>query len=147
MFNKILRQERKNLNLTQEQLSKKINTSRQNITNWETGYSIPSIELLTKLADFFECSTDYLLGKSSYKNIGDEFDNNTNLISLRNDTKVLDNISGELKLEETSAEKLLSELKQMGLLNDNEELTDEKLNIILDFIRNNKDMLKILLNK
>ena len=147
MFNEVFKKERKRLGLTQQQIAKKLNISRSNVANWESGSNTASPEMILKCSELFNCTTDYLYGKTEHRNIYEELDKNANLISLQNDTKVLDNISNEFELEETSAEKLLSELKKMGLLNDNEELTDEKLNIILDFIRNNKEMLKILLNK
>ena len=67
MLKDVIRNERKKLGLTQEKLAKLLNTTRQNVSNWETGYNIPSIELLIKLADFFEVSTDYLLGRTIYK--------------------------------------------------------------------------------
>ena len=57
---KILRKAR---NLTQEELAKRITTSRSNIANYENYLNFPSVEILIKLADFFNCSTDYLLGR------------------------------------------------------------------------------------
>lgn len=68
MFKDKIKSERKKLGLTQGQLAKKLETSRQNITNWEAGYNIPSVDLVNKLSDFFGCSTDYLLGKTECRN-------------------------------------------------------------------------------
>lgn len=58
------RAERKKLNLTQEQLSKKLNTSRSNIANWENGQNNPSLDMLFKCSELFGCTVDYLAGYS-----------------------------------------------------------------------------------
>ena len=50
--------------LEQQDLAKIIQIGKGSISNWETGRTEPSIEYLLKLADFFEVSIDYLLGRS-----------------------------------------------------------------------------------
>jgi len=47
---------------------KRLDVSEAAVRMWETNKTIPSIETLLKLADIFNCSTDYLLGKSEYRN-------------------------------------------------------------------------------
>ena len=54
-----LREER---NLTQNDIARAIDTSRTNIGRWEKGLNEPAASYLIKLAEFFEVSTDYLLG-------------------------------------------------------------------------------------
>ena len=44
--NNVFVNERKRLGLTQEQLAKKLNTSRSNVANWENGQNMPSVDLL-----------------------------------------------------------------------------------------------------
>ena len=56
---KELRQEK---GLGQKELAKVINTSKQNISRWEKGYFEPDQEITVRLAQFFDVSTDYLLG-------------------------------------------------------------------------------------
>ncbi|MBY5056769.1 MULTISPECIES: helix-turn-helix domain-containing protein [Streptococcus] len=53
--------------LTQKELAKIIETSQQNIGFYETGERKPKNETLTKLAVFFNVSTDYLLGTTDKK--------------------------------------------------------------------------------
>ena len=48
---------------TQKELAEGIQTTADSIYSWEKGRSEPSIETLAKLADFFECSIDYLMGR------------------------------------------------------------------------------------
>lgn len=67
-FGTNLKKIRQDNNLTQEELAKKINTSRSNIANYENDKNMPSIDVLEKLSKVFNCSIDYLLGKSNVKN-------------------------------------------------------------------------------
>lgn len=67
-FGNNLKKYRQENGLTQEELAKKINTSRSNIANYENGKNMPSIDTLEKLSKVFNCSIEYLLGKSDKKN-------------------------------------------------------------------------------
>lgn len=49
-------------NLTQEELAKKINTSRSNIANYENDKNMPSVDILEKLSKELHCRADYLMG-------------------------------------------------------------------------------------
>lgn len=55
---------RKKENLTQKQLAKKIGVSQRMIGYYESEERFPPHDVLTKLADFFSISTDYLLGRA-----------------------------------------------------------------------------------
>ncbi|AGE62435.1 transcriptional regulator [Bacillus subtilis XF-1] len=57
-----IRSLRENINLTQKALAEKLNIPHQNLSNYERGFRQPDYETLKKIADFFEVSTDYLLG-------------------------------------------------------------------------------------
>ena len=48
--------------LSQKDLAKKINVSGSAIGYWETGTNEPKATYLSRLSEFFEVSTDYLLG-------------------------------------------------------------------------------------
>lgn len=67
-FGNNLKKIRQNNKMTQEELAKKVNTSRSNIANYENDKNMPSIEILNKLSEILNCSTDYLLGKSDIRN-------------------------------------------------------------------------------
>lgn len=58
---KSLRNQRK---LSQEELAKKINTTKGTISNYENRHSTPSNELLGDLASILNTTTDYLLGRT-----------------------------------------------------------------------------------
>lgn len=54
---------------TQEKFSEMLNKDRRTIIKWEKGISVPDIESLIKLCDFFECSIDYFLGVTDISEI------------------------------------------------------------------------------
>ena len=53
---------RRKISLTQEELAERLNVSYQTISKWETGASLPDITLFPLLANFFDVTTDELLG-------------------------------------------------------------------------------------
>lgn len=50
--------------LLQKDLAKKIHIAPNTLSQFESGRANPSYEVLAALADFFEVSTDYLLGRA-----------------------------------------------------------------------------------
>jgi repressor LexA len=58
---------RKSAGLSQFEVAKKIDVSRQAYCHYETGRRQPTLETLSKLASFFSVSTDYLLEKTEIK--------------------------------------------------------------------------------
>lgn len=59
---KKLREERK---LSQQQLADKLSINRSTYARYELGQTQPDYDTLRKIADFFEVSVDYLLGRES----------------------------------------------------------------------------------
>lgn len=60
MFNENLKKARIKAHLSQEEVAEKINTSRSNISKYETGYLEPSIETIKKLCILYKISADDL---------------------------------------------------------------------------------------
>lgn len=54
---------RKKSGLTQQQLAKKFNYSDKTISKWELGYSVPSVEVLKELANYYGVNIDYLISE------------------------------------------------------------------------------------
>ena len=52
---------RKNRGISQEELADKIGVSRQAVSKWESEQSLPDIEKIILLSNYFDVSTDYLL--------------------------------------------------------------------------------------
>ena len=61
-FSEKLKKLRKSKKITQEELAKIINVERSSIGKYESSTTIPSNETLIKIANYFNVSTDYLLG-------------------------------------------------------------------------------------
>ena len=55
---------RKKAGLSQEALAEKLGVSRQAISKWETGESVPELSKLVLLARAFDVTTDWLLSES-----------------------------------------------------------------------------------
>ncbi|WP_224930414.1 helix-turn-helix domain-containing protein [Bacillus safensis] len=69
-----IRSLREKHNLTQEQIAKKIGISRGTYAHYEINKRRPDYETLIKIAEIFDVSTDYLVGRSDnqgYKIIDD----------------------------------------------------------------------------
>ncbi|MEW4192172.1 helix-turn-helix transcriptional regulator [Bacillus altitudinis] len=60
-----IKKRRIQLGLTQTQLAEKVNTKKTTISNYETGYSTPSTEMLSDLAGVLQTTADYLLGRTN----------------------------------------------------------------------------------
>lgn len=63
IFGERLRDLRKKRRLTQVELGKEVNVTSTAISYYEKGEKKPAYETLVKLADFFDVSLDYLLGR------------------------------------------------------------------------------------
>lgn len=80
---------------TQEELAEKLGlNNKSSISQYENGYAIPEDDIKLIMSKIFECSLDYLLGESDYRNSGQ--------IELSDeDIKFMKNIK---KLDETEKE-------------------------------------------
>jgi len=59
-----IKQLRNEKDLTQEELADQLSLNRANIANWETNRALPDANTILQLADFFNVTTDYLMGSS-----------------------------------------------------------------------------------
>lgn len=62
MLNENIKSLRLSYNLSQVELASALGVSKQCISNWENDYIQPSVEMLIKIAKYFNVTTDYLLG-------------------------------------------------------------------------------------
>lgn len=115
---------RKNKELTQEQLGKKLNVAKSTISQYETGTNVPDISILIKIADIFDCSLDFLTGRTD--------DSDSIVVTNKELNKYLDD---DLKKKNIKIE-----------IDRNSELNDESLKQIAAFFYekyknylNNKD--------
>jgi transcriptional regulator with XRE-family HTH domain len=67
-FSERLAELRKKHKMTQQELANKLGVSRGTIGMYEIGQREPDAETLKKIADFFNTTTDYLLGRTDDPN-------------------------------------------------------------------------------
>lgn len=60
-FGSLLKQNRIDLGLTQEQVASKINVTRQTLSRWENGNSYPNLDTVVELSDLLDIPLDSLL--------------------------------------------------------------------------------------
>jgi len=110
-----LRSLRKEKKLTQAKLAEKIGVSKVTISEYESGDKTPKVSVLQNIADYFEVSTDYLLGRSPFTQTEEE---------------LLHNLDMDLE-----------QLKdRFDLRLHGEEITDEQMKAIIAFIKSYRQM-------
>lgn len=60
----ILRNLRIKNKISQEKLASIVGVTRGAVAQWENGFNLPSNVALIKMADYFHCSVDYILGRT-----------------------------------------------------------------------------------
>ncbi len=110
--------------LSKRELSLRFGLEQSTYGKYELGQRQPSLDVLQQLADFFEVSTDYLLGLTD------------NPSQKNEDTKKsLTNNEAALKLQD--------KFEKMGI--DIEE--ENEFETLIDFVDKNKEILRKLMNK
>ena len=67
LLGKRIKEQRKKMNLTQEELGHLINVTKVSICCYENGTRTPTLETLKVLAETFNVDINYLLGNDSYE--------------------------------------------------------------------------------
>ena len=62
-----LKQLREERNITQQELADQLSCSQQSINNYENHGTQPDIDMLCRMADFFNTSVDYLIGNTNVR--------------------------------------------------------------------------------
>ena len=82
-----LRELRKQLNLTQQQVADDLQISRKLLSNYECGKREPNIDMLHSLALYYFVSVDYIIGASGVENPRTQYP--AFVVNLMNDSKYL----------------------------------------------------------
>ena len=82
---KLLREE---FNMTQQELADKLQGAKSTIAMYEKGDRKPSLEVLVKLSEIFNCSIDYILCKTDIRN-PEKIDINDADVAFANGVKAL----------------------------------------------------------
>lgn len=103
-----IRAVRKEKKLSQVELGKAVGVSRSTIANWEKGKTSPATTYILKLANFFNITTDYLLGYTPTPQFTrkDERDVQKIVKNLLDDPNINKNDEEEVRLLQASFEKV-----------------------------------------
>ena len=116
MFGEKLKNLRENKNLLQKELGDALNVTSQTVSGWEINRTKPDYDMLVTIANYFEVTTDYLLG---------------------NEMKA-SKIENKLKKKEALKQLLIKN----GYMKQSDDLSNEELNRLMEFVVNNKHLLK-----
>lgn len=91
-----IRELRKAKGITQEALAREVGVSETTISKWENGNSVPDIEMLCILSDYFEVSLDELLDRKTKlkRKVSEWKTGNTEKPAFSEKTDLLEDISG-----------------------------------------------------
>ena len=65
MFGERIKELRNNHTWTQQELGDRLGVSKQSVSNWENGNIMPSIDILVRMSDLFQTTTDYILNREN----------------------------------------------------------------------------------
>lgn len=124
-FGDRLKELRKKSNLTQQELASKFYLNKSSISRYENGTQLPEHELLEKIADYFDVSIDYLLGRTNFIKPSE----------LQTTISNKETEQGDKRNEaEMLAKKFLNMLIDAGKIKTKEDLTTDKALVILSEI-------------
>ena len=96
--------------LTQTDIAKQLHLSSSTFSHYEKGLTVPPTEVVYRLAEFYNVTTDYILGKSASKtNL-----NETYAIKLTNKMTIGDAIEIITKMNDTEREHLAYFIEMIG---------------------------------
>ncbi len=88
----VIKKRRRDKDLTQEQLAEYLNVSVSAVSQWESDKTTPDIAMLVSLANFFDITTDELLGRNTEKEKDmEEYRKKNNLFA--NEGRVMDELA------------------------------------------------------
>lgn len=68
-FQDVFKELRIEKKLSQDKIAEELDVSPALVSKWERNVSTPAPEMLEYIADYFNVSVDYLIGRSKYKNL------------------------------------------------------------------------------
>lgn len=84
MLNERIKELRIAYKMNQVEFGRKLNVTKQSVSNWENNNIQPSIDMLIKIADCFSVSTDFLLGRDTRKYLDVSDLSSTEIVHLQN---------------------------------------------------------------
>lgn len=118
---------------SQEALAEKLNVSRQAISKWELGTTLPETDKVITISEFFDVSTDYLLKDNIQLNSNESLDRV--VLKFLGSAQDMDDISKELV-----------DIMKDGIIDDNEKIRMDAIIDTLDAIAAIIDEIKQKMN-
>ena len=113
---------RKQHNLSQKEIGNIFHASQNTVSQWENGTRKPSYDIIQEIADYFDVSVDYLLGRQEQRP-------ELNSKDKREIQEILDDTEQQL-------------LSQDGLMFDGSPATDEDVQKIIMAMKMGMEMIK-----
>ena len=113
---------RKQHNLSQKEIGNIFHASQNTVSQWENGTRKPSYDIIQEIADYFDVSVDYLLGRQEHLP-------ELNSRDKREIQEILDDTEQQL-------------LSQDGLMFDGSPATDEDIQKIIMAMKMGMEMIK-----
>lgn len=101
------------------------NLSKNTLSTMQSGGYLPRTETLAKIADYLDCSVDYLLGRTQEPNVKYSNINLSNIVNSNNGDNSPLTVNKETELDEMSSN-LLKSFKKLSF--------EDKLDILNDII-------------
>ena len=86
----IIKRLRMEQGMTQQNLADKLDLTKASVASYETNRRKPSLEVVEKLADLFNVSSDYILGRTKFKREEHQETNKKIKQALEDDPELLD---------------------------------------------------------
>lgn len=116
LFGERLRQLRKEAGFRQDELALNLNFSRSTISYYETGARIPDIQKILIIAEFFNVSVDYILGRTNVKKF------------IATNTEVIDFLEIFKSLESSKQKEILLSIRALKQVQKKELKVAEDIN-------------------
>lgn len=112
IFSKRLVELREAQNITQQELADKLQITRQSLSLYEKAERTINIELLARIADFFNVSTDYLMGRTEISTMNKDIQNACKVTGLSEEAIV--NLK---EIQKTKFNDSFEDLKRSDIIN------------------------------
>jgi transcriptional regulator with XRE-family HTH domain len=109
--------------IIQVELARELNITSQSLSQYELGRRTPDIDMINKLADFFNVSVDYLLGRTHCKNSCGILEVETPAINS-SDIEIIDEINNLSPESQEDLESYLKLLKFRDMQKRNSKFND-----------------------
>lgn len=139
MFGKRLRSLLEENDIEGKDFAKHMHVQPPTVSNWLNGNRFPKEDFILNIAEYFDVSTDYLLGKSDIKN---PYYNGSEEENIHYDNKTVKNKEANQDVEEKRllVENFINQLMDDGVIKKGDDIDDNIAKIIINVIRTEVDL-------